>query len=157
MRDKRLSYIKYIIVVIVSLTLIILLTTQLPKDIYQKHNPPSPSNTIDKSQILVYQNYTTINYSNLVWFTVTPSKSMLPFIDTGNYVLGINTTNATLNIGDVITYKNDKGDYIIHRIIDIKEDEDGIYYVLKGDNNVFTDPTHVRLNQTRYKIVGVVY
>ena len=139
---------------------LILITSCLSLSVFafMINNTPAPSSSIQKNQILVYNKYVLINQSNIAWFTVSSTKSMLPFIDSGNYALGLNITNeSSLHIGDVITYKSYNGHYIIHRIIDINNDKDGVYYNLKGDNNWFTDPIRVRLNMTRFKIVAIVY
>ncbi|MCX6748347.1 MAG: signal peptidase I [Candidatus Pacearchaeota archaeon] len=42
---------------------------------------------------------------------------------------------GNLKIGDVIIFNADQTHPIIHRIINIKKKEDGIYYSTKGDNN----------------------
>ena len=123
-----------------------------------KSNMSSPSNSISEDKILVYDEYVMINQSGLVWFTVLNTDSMLPFIDAGNHVLGKSITNESeIHIGDVITYTDSRGEYIMHRIININNDENGTYYTLQGDNNYYPDLDKVRFSQMSFKVVSVVY
>ncbi len=46
---------------------------------------------------------------------------------------------------------------IVHRIVEIGNDDEGRYYILKGDNNRFADPGKIRYPQIRYVLIAVVY
>ena len=61
-------------------------------------------------------------------------------------------------MGDVIVYEPswDSG-LIVHRVISIEEDEQGRYYVVKGDNSEIVDPEKVRFSQIVGVLVGVLY
>ena len=84
---------------------------------------------------------------------------MDPTLDEGANGIEIPVSEATeLNIGDIVSYQASWNETLIsHRIIDIQEDEQGIYYTLKGDNNSTIDPEKVRQNQIKYKLIGVIY
>ncbi len=45
---------------------------------------------------------------------------------------------------------------IIHRVVEIGEDEQGTYFITKGDNNFFSDGK-VRFGQIKYVTIGVIY
>ena len=45
--------------------------------------------------------------------------------------------------GDIIRYKMDDY-YVIHRVVMIAEDKDGLYFVMKGDNNDNVDLYPIR-------------
>jgi len=118
----------------------------------------APSNIILDNNILVYNNYTIINQSGISYFTVTPTKSMLPFIDEGNHALAISVNNeSNIHIGDIISYINPHKDIILHRVIEINKDEGGIYYILKGDNNFRADSYKVKFENITNKVIGVIY
>lgn len=58
------------------------------------------------------------------------SGSMEPTIDVGDLII-VNTKYDELKENDIITFYDEKGSFVTHRIIEIKDGE----YVTKGDNN----------------------
>ena len=87
------------------------------------------------------------------------SNSMLPTLDYGSNGIQVELTpDMELQVGDIISYDYYPGNYsIVHRIVDIKHDEKGIYYVTKGDNKDLADPIKVRRDQIRRVTVGVLW
>lgn len=80
------------------------------------------------------------------------SGSMTPNIKVGDAVLvnGLKD-KQTIKIGDIIAFKHD-GKVIVHRVIDIKEENNEKIYKTKGDNNNSADG----FNITNMDIEGVV-
>jgi len=63
-----------------------------------------------------------------------------------------------LSVGDIAAYSSDFADgTIIHRIVHIGNDEQGKYFVLKGDNNPTSDPGRVRFSQIKSVVVAIIY
>lgn len=58
------------------------------------------------------------------------SGSMEPTIDVGDLII-VNTKYNELKENDIITFYDEKGSFVTHRIIEIEDGE----YVTKGDNN----------------------
>ena len=58
--------------------------------------------------------------------------SMMPLIKEGRDLLVIEKTNARLKRFDVPLYKRDTGQYVLHRIIKVRQND----YVICGDNRV---------------------
>lgn len=56
--------------------------------------------------------------------------SMMPYIKQGRDVLVISEVNGRLNKYDVPLYKRDSGQYVLHRILNVREND----YVICGDN-----------------------
>lgn len=56
--------------------------------------------------------------------------SMMPYIKQGRDVLVISEVNGRLNKYDVPLYKRDNGQYVLHRILKVREND----YVICGDN-----------------------
>lgn len=56
--------------------------------------------------------------------------SMMPYIKRGRDVLVISKVNGRLNKYDVPLYKRDSGQYVLHRILKVREND----YVICGDN-----------------------
>lgn len=55
--------------------------------------------------------------------------SMFPVVQEGNLLI-IEAVKAPLKVGDVPLYKRDSGQYVLHRIVDIKKGK----YTMRGDN-----------------------
>lgn len=70
-------------------------------------------------------------------YLVTSGISMLPGIERGDLVVTRRT--AEYRVGDVVAYREPRIGAVLHRIIDIQEEEGG-RFVLQGDNNDFIDP-----------------
>lgn len=75
------------------------------------------------------------------------SDSMEPNIYKGD-ILVVKKSN-TYDIGDVITYIDDSGRSITHRVIAVEIDG----YVTQGDNNSWRDPGTIRPNQIIGKVI----
>ncbi len=60
--------------------------------------------------------------------------SMIPVIREGN-LLVIEAVKKPLKVGDVPLYKRDSGQYVMHRIVGIKNGK----YMMKGDNRTFVE------------------
>ena len=87
---------------------------------------------------------------------------MVPFFDEGSNALQIVPESPEqIEVGDIISYESRRVDLqgvvIIHRVIEKHKDEQGDYFVVKGDNNSQPDPEKVRFNQIRRVLVGVIY
>jgi len=62
-----------------------------------------------------------------------------------------------LELGDIIVYSNLRQQTpIIHRIVEKGEDEEGAYFVTKGDNSL-VDDGKVRFSEVEHVLVGLVY
>lgn len=121
-------------------------TNQVPNFIKSENvlwNPQSGSICINKSY-------------NMMKFTDT--NSMLPIVDYGSIGLVETVTPDTeLRIGMIVTYEPVKDTFRMHRIVDIKQDEEGYYYVMKGDNVPAPDDYLVRKSQIKYVLEGVLW
>lgn len=92
-------------------------------------------------------------------FTVI-TGSMIPVYNIGDIIIVKEVPIEKVEIGDDIVYKGEKGSYnnktITHRVILIKQNEDGSYKIVtKGVANTAQDP---EINQTQVigKVIGKV-
>ena len=77
------------------------------------------------------------------------SGSMEPVIQTGDMIFLHSTDPARLQTGDVICYL-DSGQAITHRIVAVREGEDGqVRYITQGDGNNTADRKAVRADQVQ--------
>jgi hypothetical protein len=98
-----------------------------------------------------------INIQNAQWATYSDTGSMLPVLGpTANALQIIPLTPKEVHPGDIVSFWHDNK-VISHRIIAQGEDEQGTYYVTKGDNNPAPDPMKVRFEQIDRILVGILY
>jgi len=71
---------------------------------------------------------------------VVISGSMEPVYYRGDIIVIKGTEPSNIQIGDIVVYKRPYQDIpIVHRAINIIEEEGNLYFVTKGDNNPFED------------------
>lgn len=119
----------------------------------------SPGNRILDEQILVYNSMVVLNVSGAEWAKYDNTNSMDPLLDeTANGLEVKPETEKDITVGDVIVYEPTwTHGLLAHRVISIEEDEQGVYYAVKGDNSEVADPEKVRFNQISGVLVGVLY
>lgn len=136
---------------------------------------PSPQDWIPESHIIhdSSMNRVVICLNSLglqdkpkVWLPYIPdTNSMDGVFDFGHnniLIAGDNlqdyeTLISRLKIGDIAVYNVNPSLSIIHRIVKIGQDEEGIYFTFKGDNNNESDPYKVRPENITWISIGVIY
>lgn len=78
-----------------------------------------------------------------VTLAVVKGRSMFPLLRENDLVV-ILPNNRDISLGDVIVFKNDRDEYVIHRVIAIAKCDDGSrVYITKGDNNAHVDSIEI--------------
>jgi len=80
------------------------------------------------------------------------SGSMEPAIGTGSIVFVVETPVEQIQENDVITYQDDGGNLVTHRVVEKHEAQTSVRFVTKGDANDNRDPEPVY----RSDVVGIV-
>jgi signal peptidase len=86
--------------------------------------------------LLIYANVAYYFWKQFV-IAVVEGYSMNPLLYEGDIVIILPSRN--INLGDVVIFKNDRGEYVIHRVIGIINCSGKMLYMTKGDNNQFLD------------------
>ena len=133
--------------------------TQMPQSYAaDEKNTSSPSDWIKENQIQVQKDKVVINIENAKWAKFTDTDSMLPFLDENSNAIEVIPRNENdIKIGDIVSYRAFTNDIVIHRVIEKGTDEQGVYFILKGDNNPYPDPEKVRFSQIQRVLVAVIY
>ncbi|MCS7112116.1 MAG: signal peptidase I [Ignisphaera sp.] len=83
-------------------------------------------------------------YANIAYYVfgqitlaIVRGGSMYPLLRDGDLVIVVPT--HTIDLGDVIVYRNDREEFVIHRVVAKLECNGKTLYVTKGDNNPFID------------------
>lgn len=119
----------------------------------------SPSDWISEEQISVYKDRIVIRVENASWARYADSNSMDPVLDKGaNGLEIVPRSEDDLKVGDIVAYECDWVDgVVVHRIIELGQDNQGWYAITKGDNNHSKDPSRVRFSDIKYVLVGLIY
>ena len=116
----------------------------------------APSDFVLSDEIEVYPDRVVIELENARLSRYAPTGSMVPVLD--DYANGINVkpkSEEQINVGDIITF-HDNGNLIVHRVVAKEVDENGIYFVTKGDNSFVSDGK-IRFEDIEHKLVGLIY
>jgi hypothetical protein len=118
-----------------------------------------PYDRVEQSQIHILPDRVVIDVENVEWSNYTNTHSMEPVLGMGaNGLEVIPGSESDVHVGDIVAYEPSwTDDLIVHRIVKIGNDDEGTYYILKGDNNFFTDPGKVRFSQFKCVLIAVVY
>lgn len=127
--------------------------------IFNNKERDSPSDRIKEEQIHVYTDRVVIDLENPQWASFTDTNSMDPVIDSESHAIEVVPSSPEeIQVGDIISYRSEYVEgTIIHRVVDIGEDENGWYAKAKGDNNPFEDPGKIRFTQIRRVLVAIIY
>ncbi|MGK0208870.1 MAG: signal peptidase I [Patescibacteria group bacterium] len=116
----------------------------------------SPSNWITEKDLVVESDRLILEIANVSIGRYLGSGSMQPVLDSEvNGIRIVPESDAVIEVGDIVTYERN-GDTIIHRVIEKGLDGDGVYFIVKGDNNILSDGK-VRFSEIRYVTIGILY
>lgn len=81
------------------------------------------------------------------------SNSMDPAFETGDLIFVKKTDASAIEVGDVITFQAKGEPLITHRVEEIIDDQNGISFITKGDNNNVADDMPVTADMLQGKQV----
>ncbi len=124
--------------------------------LFNASNATAPSDSIAREQIQVFDDKIIIYVSEASISSYAPTGSMKPLFDEGsNGIRIIPESEEDIHVGDIISFY-DNGLLIVHRVVEKEKDEQGVYFITKGDNNVIND-SKIRFKDIEYKTVGVMW
>jgi signal peptidase I len=119
-------------------------------------NKSAPSDFIKENQIEVYPDKVVLNIAGASLSRYASTGSMIPVFDQGANGIRIKPqSEKDIHVGDIITFKQDNY-MVVHRVIEIGTDQNGTYFITKGDNNSVNDGK-VRFSDISYITIGVIY
>jgi signal peptidase I len=142
----------------ISAYLVVLLenNVETPFSFSKSEQDITPSNVINEKDIKVYNDRVVIYIDGAKISRYAPTGSMRPTFD--EYSNGIKITPESendINVGDIITYR-DGEDLIVHRVVEKGEDQEGTYFITKGDNNAIVDGK-IRFSMIDSKTIAILY
>ena len=115
-----------------------------------------PGNWVSENKIEVLKDRVIIHIPDAELSRYADTGSMLPtFGEDGNGIKIVPTSANQIKMGDIISFS--QGDkLIVHRVVDKGQDNQGDWFVTKGDNNQETDGK-VYWKDVKYVTVAVIY
>jgi hypothetical protein len=119
----------------------------------------NPMDRVPEKAIEVYQDRIILDIQDAQWATFTDTHSMEPVLFKGANALEIVPKSPDdVKVGDIVSYKSEYAEgSIIHRVVYKGEDEQGTYFIMKGDNLPTSDPGRARFNQIQRVVIAIVY
>ena len=85
--------------------------------------------------------------------TVIYSRSMQPELEIGDIAIIKDLDTSKIRSGDIVQYEQEDNSLIIHRVIEIKKEENSRKFITKGDANNKADPIAVLEPQIKGKAI----
>jgi len=128
------------------------------QDLEGPQERPSPSNWIKENAITMGADGVSFKLNNPQWAILANTNSMDPVFDEGAHLIQeVPASQDQIGIGDIISYNSPLGFSIVHRVIEIGNDESGWYAITKGDNNPTSDPWKIRWDMVTRVTVAIIY
>ena len=119
---------------------------------------PSPSDWIAESQIEMRPDGVFVKFNNPQWAILADTNSMDPVFDAGSHLIqAFPSSPDQIHVGDIVSYDSPVGFTIVHRVLEIGNDDEGWYAIIKGDNNPTPDPWKVRWDMITRVTVAIIY
>lgn len=116
-----------------------------------------PEARIREQDITITKEGILIKIQEPLFAKFTDTQSMHPTLNKDTKAIQITPTKKEdINIGDIISYEKENK-IIIHRVINIQEDEEGWYAITKGDNLPKEDREKVRYEQIKRILIAIIY
>lgn len=158
MKLQILAYIIVFLIGFLSCMLISFSNVEMPLGFRLGFNSnlEAPGDWIKESQIHVYKNALVIDLDEASISRYAPTGSMKPVLDEDSTGIRIvPKSEQDIKVGDIVSFEQD-GQLIIHRVVEIGQDEQGTYFITKGDSNNVTDGK-VRFSQIKYVTIGILW
>jgi hypothetical protein len=116
----------------------------------------APFDFIQEKDIKIYDDKIVIGVNGASLSRYAPTGSMKPILDEGSNGIRVKpNSEQDIHIGDIISFRQDKM-LIVHRVIEIGNDKQGVYFITKGDNNNLVDGK-VRFENIEFITIGVIW
>ena len=116
----------------------------------------APNDWVSEENIHLYKDKIVIDIDGATMSKYASTGSMKPVFDKGaNGIRIVPETEEQISVGDIVTYERE-GILIVHRVVEIGEDNGGKYFVIKGDNNESVDGK-IRFEDIKYVTIAVIY
>lgn len=123
---------------------------------FSKAKQPQEFNNNDNSIYGLYEKKITFPFE--VDYARVNGTSMYPTFNTDSLLIGkVPETEEEIYPGAIVCYNQPEENTICHRIIKESADEKGKCWILKGDNNYYSDKYKPRFEEIEMVVIGTLY
>jgi len=79
---------------------------------------------------------------------IVTTPSMYPTIEIGSLSIVKSVNQEDIEVGDIILFRGKHDEVVVHRVIEVEEIDDRIFFVTKGDANRY--PDSILIDNKRY-------
>ena len=116
----------------------------------------SPSDWVAEDDIIVLRDRIILKIGNATLSNYAATGSMKPLFDIGaNGIRVVPDSEEDINIGDIVSFRF-SGRLVVHRVVKKGVDENGVYFVTRGDNGLIDDGK-IRFNEIEYVTIGIIW
>ncbi len=116
----------------------------------------APGNHIKESNIIVLGDRVILRVKGATLSNYVDSGSMIPVLDKGaNGIRIVPDSENDIDVGDIISFRVG-GILVVHRVIEKGVDNEGGYFIVKGDANS-VDDGKIRFKDIKYVTIGIIY
>ncbi|MFA4960891.1 MAG: hypothetical protein WC548_04485 [Candidatus Pacearchaeota archaeon] len=116
----------------------------------------APSDKVSEDEILLYDDQIILKIPNATIAIYEPSGSMIPIFDNKAHGIRIVPNSSDeINVGDIISFRK-SGELLVHRVAEKGMDNEGIYFITKGDANIIKDEK-IRFDDIEYLTIGILW
>lgn len=117
----------------------------------------SPKDRIKERDINLYEEVVVFKVKDPILASFSNTNSMDPLIDeNSNAIEIVPEREEDIQVGDIISFEY-QDQIIIHRVVEKGIDDEGSFFLTKGDNNPNIDPLKVRFHQIKRVLVAIIY
>jgi hypothetical protein len=119
-------------------------------------NVEGPGDFVKEEMIYANGSSVTIAIKNPMLFRYDDSGSMQPVLGASVNGVGFKPLSpAQIHVGDIINFQSN-GLFIVHRVVEKGQDEQGVYFITRGDNSDVAD-SKIRFEDIDGVVVALIY
>jgi hypothetical protein len=126
----------------------------------------APSDYVGEEDIIVLSDRVILKVDGVTLSSYADSGSMVPVLDEGaNGIRVVPASESEVGVGDIVSFRPSagmtlvspmSGRLVVHRVVEKGWDEEGVWFVVKGDANLVGDG-RIRFEDIEYLTVGIIY
>ena len=119
-------------------------------------NDVAPANWIVKDNLTLFTDKIVLRINNATISRYSSGGSMVPTLGkNANGIQIVPKSERDIRVGDIVSFRAG-GNLIIHRVVRKGIDHKGIYFITRGDNNLFNDGK-IRFEDIESVTIGVLW
>lgn len=116
----------------------------------------APGDHLNEEDIVVFRDKVCLKVEGVSLSNYADSGSMLPILDKGaNGLRVVPKSEDDVSVGDIVSFRIG-GVLVVHRVVEKGIDDNGTYFIVKGDANLIGDGK-IRFKDIEYITIGIIY